>query len=172
MSKINDTVKISVLAKALGEHPVSIVELAREYGISVSAIYSWIKKSTNSVGSTMKKVTRPKEWSSEARLEVINQTHNMSPEEIGEYCRAKGLYTYNIEEFRRDFITMGTPTLRESQLQKNLKEANEARKKAEAALLAKEKDILKKDSALAEITALLVLKKKADLIWGVIEAAP
>lgn len=171
MSKLYKEVKIKVLTRALGKDPVSIVELSREYGISVSAIYSWIKAATDLQEVKMDKGKRPKEWSAEERLQVVNDTHHMTPEDIGEYCRDKGLYTYNIEEFKKDFICMGTPTLRESLLKKELKEAHEARKEAEAALLVSARDAIRKDSALAEITALLVMKKKADLIWGEIEGA-
>jgi transposase len=171
VSKAYKEVKIKILARALGKDPVSVIKLSREYGISVSTIYSWIKATTDLQEVKMDKVKRPKEWSAEERLQVVNDTHHMSPKDIGEYCREKGLYTYNIEEFKKDFICMGTPTLRESLLQKELKEAREARKEAEAALLVKERDALRKDSALAEITALLVMKKKADLIWGAIEDA-
>ena len=171
MAKICNAVKTVVLAKALGKNPVRVVELSQEYGIAVSTIYSWIQTSTDLQEINMDKSMRPKEWSAEERLKVVNDTHHMTPEEIGEYCRENGLYTYNIDEFKNDFICMGTPTLRESHLQKELKEAHEARRAAEAALLVRERDAMRKDSALAEITALLIMKKKADLIWGAIEDA-
>ena len=169
MSKVFKEIKIKVLARALGKNPVSVVKLSQEYGISVSTIYSWIKATTDLQEVKMDKVKRPKEWSAEERLQVVNDTHHMNPKEIGEYCREKGLYTYNVEEFKKDFLSMGTPTLRESLLHKELKEARAARKAAEVALRVREHDAIRKDSALAEITALLVMKKKADLIWGAIE---
>ena len=36
-------------------------------------------------------------------------------------------------------------------------------------LVTVQRDLRRKDKALAEITALLVLKKKADSIWGVVD---
>ena len=42
----------------------------------------------------------------------------------------------------------------------------QALKKLQAENRALKKDLLRKDKALAETSALLILKKKADLIWG------
>jgi transposase len=84
----------------------------------------------------------------------------MSEVELAEYCRSKGLYVEQVNAWRDACMQANGGVAQEaSRLQKELREKERSIKK-------QEKDLRRKEAALAETAALLVLRKKANAIWG------
>jgi len=82
----------------------------------------------------------------------------MNEDELSAYCRRKGVYAEQINGWKRLCINANCPIpTKENQatIRSQAKENNQL--KAE---------LRRKDKALAETAALLVLKKKAREIWG------
>ncbi len=79
----------------------------------------------------------------------------LSDDELGEFLRRKGLHEAHLEEWRRQTIEALAPRRRRSKVSPEVKRIREL-----------EKELLRKDKALAEAAALIVLKKKALAIWG------
>ncbi|HEX4045015.1 MAG TPA: transposase [Gammaproteobacteria bacterium] len=74
------------------------------------------------------------------------------------YCRGHGIYINHLDEWKKQVL-------------ESLGVANTKKHKAEYLLILNEvkqlkRDLHRKDKALAEVSALLILKKKADLLWG------
>jgi len=87
-------------------------------------------------------------------IDTTGKTEN----EIGAYCRQHGIYTNHLEEWKKQAL-------------ESLSGLNTKKHKSEHLLIINEvkqlkHDLYRKDKALAEASALLILKKKADLIWG------
>ena len=101
---------------------------------------------------------RPQDWSAEERFSAILQTHDMSEEELGAWCRGHGLHTHQLAQWRRDAIagSRAEGSGREQAQLKKLRQENSALRK----------EVTRKDKALAETAALLVLQKKARHLWG------
>ena len=91
---------------------------------------------------------------------VVLETANLSEIEFSEYCREKGIYPEQVKEWK-DACINANDRAKESN-GKVSKELREERKEKEK--LAKE--LARKEKALAEAAALLVLRKKANAIWG------
>lgn len=84
----------------------------------------------------------------------------MNEVELGEYCRKKGLYRAQIEEWKRVCLQAnGQLVDQDKQLNGVLKEEQKRGKQLE-------KELQKKEKALAEAASLLLLRKKARAIWG------
>lgn len=138
-------------------------EIAIEAGISRSTLCKWVKhykKDGNITLSTKEK--RPQDWTSKERIEALIEAGSMLDEERVSWCRKKGLFGHHLEQWKKDAITATTPNLSKGNCNtdsRRLKKENESLKK----------ELLRKDKALAETAALLVLKKKAHSIWGVPE---
>ena len=100
----------------------------------------------------------PQEWTAEERFAAILETQAMGEEERGAWCRRHGLHHHHLAQWRRDAIagSRGESSAREQGELRRLRQENTALKR----------DLARKDKALAETTALLVLKKKAQLLWG------
>jgi transposase-like protein len=84
----------------------------------------------------------------------------MSETELAEYARKKGLYVEQIMAWRDACMNANGGIAQEAaRLNKELKAAERANKELQ-------KELNRKEKALAETAALLVLRKKANAIWG------
>jgi hypothetical protein len=135
-----------------------VEEVARVLGVSSWSLYHWSKD----YGSreAMKKNRRPGDRSISEKLKAVIEFEGLDVEKQGEYLRREGLQSEHIAAWKQSMeagLEGGgglTATVR-SEWAADKKKIKEL-----------EKDLRRKDRALAETTALLVLKKKADLIWG------
>lgn len=91
---------------------------------------------------------------------MVLETANLNEIEFSEYCRNKGIYPEQVKESKE--ACMNANDGEKEQNTKVSKELKEERRQKEK--LAKE--LHRKEKALAEAAALLVLRKKADAIWG------
>lgn len=88
------------------------------------------------------------------------ETASLSEVELAEYCRSKGLYVEQVHAWRDACIQANGGVAQEaSRLQREVREKEREIKHLQ-------KDLRHKEAALAETAALLVLRKKADAIWG------
>lgn len=103
--------------------------------------------------STIKE-RRPQDWNVESQLHALHQTHALSGEALQAWCRENGLFPHHLTDWKAAFCAgIKTPTnLREM---RTLKEEN-ARLKRE---------LTRKEKALAEAAALLILQKKFRALW-------
>lgn len=136
-------------------------ELARTYGVSKSSVQQWLRaaRERGRMVTTDSEDRRARDWSAEERFAALVETHAMDEEELGAWCRRHGLHSHELAQWRRDALAGSAPAT----------EHNEARsqsKRLRQEVAALRKELNRKDKALAETTALLVLQKKAKLLWG------
>ena len=160
MTKYPKEFKASLIARMLPPTNASIPVLAEETGVPQNTLYAWrIKNRGKSAAST----TAPAGTglSSSEKFTAVLETASLTEIELGEYCRSKGVFPEQIHQWR-----------------KVCTEANEApQPRAEQALLREYKrenkalasELNRKEKALAETAALLVLRKKAQALWGEVE---
>ncbi|SMD15759.1 Transposase [Desulfocicer vacuolatum DSM 3385] len=134
-------------------------EIASEAGIGLSTLSYWLKNHKKDGNLTVnKKEKRPQDWSAEERLKALMETGTMAEKERVSWCRKRGVFSHHLEQWKKDILSLSTPA------KASVKSKGSARLKKENAALKKE--LNRKEKALAETAALLVLKKKADSIWG------
>lgn len=92
----------------------------------------------------------PQEWSSEEKLEALLETSKLSDEELGKYLRRRGLHAAQLEEWRAQAQEGLTPSKSQG---------------ASRRIRKLEREVQRKDKALAEAAALLVLQKKLQVLW-------
>lgn len=148
--------KESIVQKITVPGGPTIMELAEKTGIHHTSIRNWIKIYANHF--SMKK---SKEWSPEEKLEAIIKTAAMSENELGEFLRSSGLHSTDIEQWKQDIYSsqrpVGRPRLDPELVELRAKEKELSR------------DIKRKDRALAEMAARIILIKKSQLLFGVSE---
>lgn len=145
--------KQGVVKKILLPGGPSIQEISTDLGIGYSTIRQWVKKSGRAVC-----MSKSSSWSPEKKLQVVAETLSLSEEEFGAYLRSHGLHSEDLEAWKQDFYS-------------SQKGPGRPRKDPELAAAQKEKkllerDIRRKDKALAEMSARIVLLKKSHLLWG------
>ncbi len=152
--------KEAVLKKMLPPHNRALSELAREEGISEATLYNWRKEARAQGRLLPDGDRRPEGWTSQDKFAAVLESAALSEAELGEYCRKRGLYPEQIRAWRAA-CEQANDWDREQQRQ--LKASQQADQKRLREL---ERELQRKEKALAEAAALLVLRKKAQAIWG------
>ena len=164
VTKYTDAIKASVLSKALAPNAPSVIELAKEFNIPKSTIYTWVSDMKNE--NKTRAEQRPKDQSAASKLQAVMDTLGKTEEEQSAYCRTQGIYYNQIEAWKQQILeSLGGATHTKNK-SSNTKENKAASQKIQDEMKQLKSDLNRKDKALAELTALLVLKKKADLLWG------
>lgn len=134
-------------------------EIAKDFGVGRSTIGKWLRQYKQNGGIDLKsKEKRPKDWGPKERVAALIETGGMSSEERTSWCRKNGIFPHHLDQWKKDAIS-GISNIHEKQMLEK-----ESRYKKEISSL--KRDLTRKEKALAETAALLVLKKKAQAIWG------
>lgn len=139
----------------------SIASVAEEIGIAIPTLYQWRRELGKLLSMTTK--SRPQDRSPEQKLKAIQDFDSATEEEQGALLRKLGLHKENIEAWRKQIYSALNPKPLGKHAERSERAADQRKIKE------LEKELHRKDKALAETTALLVLKKKAHLIWGTSE---
>ena len=139
--------------------------LADEIGVSRASLYRWVSEADTleiavnaeppSFTESMQRLTnmkRPQDWSAEEKLAAVLEAASLSEDEFGAFLRSRGLHEAQLQQWRDQMLVGLEP---------------KAAKRAETKRIQElERELRRKEKALAETAALLVLKKKAQAIWG------
>jgi transposase-like protein len=136
------------------------MDVSQEEGIAAGTLYHWRDKarSKGNVVPGSKKTTD--DWPAEARLATVIEVASMSASELSRYCREKGLYVEQVVAWRAACVE-GQGNAQEP----NVNEREELRA-GKRRIKELERELVRKEKALAEVAALLVLRKKLNALWG------
>ena len=160
MKRYTEAHKQSVVAKMMPPHNRSVSALAEETGISYQTLYTWRRNAKKRGITVPGNGKNAEQWSSVDKFTVVLETASLNEAELGEYCRKKGLYPEQIKQWKQACVQANAG---QAELGKTEREARKADKKQIKKL---ERELKRKESALAEAAALLVLQKKAQALWG------
>jgi transposase len=149
--------KKAMVVKMTAAGGQSATSLAKQEGVPQSTLSRWLREYAT-VGMKGESMTqrRAQDWSAEEKLEAILEYERTPEEQRGVFLREKGLHEATLERWKKE-------TLQAMKLQGLAGGKKDPQRKRIAAL---ERELRRKDAALAEAAALLVLKKKADALWG------
>ncbi len=139
---------------------MSVAQVSRKTGVSEPTLYNWRNQFRNQGVAVPADPKNPENWSGENKLAVVIETAALNEEQLAEYCRRKGLYAEQVQRWREAAVAGASSHDRLSVEER--RELQQERKKSRAL----EKYLKRKEKALAEAAALLVLQKKAQAIWG------
>ena len=104
--------------------------------------------------------SKPEQWSHDTKFAVVVETATLSESELGEYCREKGLYPEQVNQWKQQCL-QGFQSDKEQ-----TKTIKQQARNDKAEIKALKKDLRFKEKALAETAALLVLRKKLRAFYG------
>ena len=134
--------------------------LALSSGITEVTLRTW-RNAALIEGSLVRKDSGQSErWSGPEKFRLVLESAPMNEAELSEYCRRKGLLPAQIQQWRMACEQANAPTTTAQGVVKP--DMGAARQRIK--LL--ERELRRKDAAWAETAALLVLRKKAEAIWG------
>ena len=153
--------KLNAVEKALGRRDDETLEqVAQQIGIGYSTLTRWMtqvnagKLTPPSTSSSR----RPEDWSAQERWQALIDTAALTEAELGVYCRRHGLYTHHLQHWKDAFMRK-TP----DETTQTLKAQNRALKDENKRL---QRELHRKEKALAEAAALMILKKKVQGLYG------
>jgi transposase-like protein len=151
--------KEQALAKARARGARTIESVADELNLSVFTLKNWLKTSPTGLAAPVD-VALPSEgaasaWSAAQRLEALMQSHALEGEALHAWCREHGVFAHQLTQWCQDFCSPPRQAKDERTQLRELQGHNEQL----------QRELRRKDKALAEAAALLVLQKKFQALW-------
>lgn len=160
--KYSGGLKARMIRRMSGRDPLSANKLSREVGISQNTLSRWLREAPGEKNvernghRTQGDSVRPDDLPATEKLRLVMEASTLSEDELGEFLRRNGLHEAQLEEWRQ-------------KVEEALAKPKKVRrgKSPEAKRVQQlERELHRKDKALAEVTALLALKKKLDALLG------
>ena len=141
--------KQKMVQRLTGKNAVSASRLSRETGIAQQNLSRWLEqaRSLPVVADKPKPVAR--EWTVEQKARVLAEASNLAGEELTAYLEREGVKLAEYERWRLA-----------------LDEGGRASASTTKRIRALERELARKERALAEAAALLILKKKVEAFYG------
>jgi len=143
--------KKSIVRKMLLPDSPGITKISEEYGISAPTLYKWLKKYKESMEMANYKRS-PEEWSLIEKHQALLETTGLGEQKLGEWLRRNGLHSEHLKLWPRE--------IEKALLSVTLKEPEQRLREAQKTIKELKKEVRHKEKALAEVTAILALKKK------------
>ena len=139
------------MARLLPPESASLADVAQEFGVSIQTLVKWRD-------TLLSQPAGSKAWTPAARFEALMTTAAMNEQERSAWCRVNGVFPQQLVEWRQSATeALGAPQTERS---------SPAQAKADRRRIKElERDLRRKDKALAETAALLVLSKKLEAIF-------
>ena len=152
--------KEAMLRRMLPPNNESIKKIAKEEGLSEQTLRNWRDKARKEGYAAPGTDASPDDWSTQDKFLIVVEAASLNESELAEYARKKGLYVEQIKAWKDACMNANGGIAKEAaRLNRELKDSQKERKMLE-------KELQRKEKALAEAAALLVLSKKANAIWG------
>ncbi|MCP4720742.1 MAG: IS3 family transposase [Desulfobacteraceae bacterium] len=166
--KYSNKFKSAMIHRLSGNNAISANALSQEVGVGQTTLSKWLRDGSviqpetfqepaeeflKEIAYNMTKTPkRPKDWSPEQKMQAVLDASQLSDDDLGGFLRKKGLHESDLKQWRIEML---------GGLQGSKSKKKTKGKSAEAKRIRQlEKEVNRKDKALAETAALLVLKKK------------
>lgn len=157
MPRYSKELKEQIVRKMMPPNSQSVAQISRDSGIATPTLYAW-RNHYRAQGYIVPATSKdPEGWGWKDKAAAVLNTQSMNAAELSQYCREHGLYPEQLQAWQEAFeqtegLHRPASKAQTAATRKKLKEL--------------EKELRRKDRALAETAALLVLSKKVQAIWG------
>jgi transposase len=155
MPQYSTAFKSRMLRRLIGPDAVSANALAQEVGVGQTLLSRWLRESRTVEPMTSSKKKR---WTGAEKLRVLLEARGLSETDLGALLRREGLHETDLTAWQAAAEAALTPGRRAA--------ASPEQQRDQRRIHELERELRRKDAALAETAALLVLKKKVQEIWG------
>jgi len=144
------------LQKVYSRGNQSISSIADELNMNHHTLRYWMKKQSMKVSNPAPaKEKRPHDWTVEEQLQALQESYALTGEPLQAWCRERGLFPHNLASWKAAFCAGSKEVAPKAGEVKTLKDENVKLKR----------ELVRKEKALAEAAALLVLQKKFRALW-------
>lgn len=155
--------KANMVRRMAGPDGISATALAREVGVPQQSLSRWLRDAsvvTQPDNSSIPPESqmppkRPQDRSAEEKLKIVTEAEMIPEEQLGAFLRRNGIHEAQLREWRSMMLS---GLQKPSRSTKNTEETKKIQQL--------EKELQRKEKALAEAAAIIILKKKVQSIWG------
>jgi transposase-like protein len=140
----------------------SVAEIARSTGVNVHTLYSWRHRWKQEGELVPASSKAPEQWSASDKLAAVIQAAGLNGTDLGAFCRERGLYPKQLSRWRQAAENANSNSAPSMADQRELKQKNQEQAREIRRL---ERELQKKEKALAEAATLLLIAKKRDALW-------
>jgi hypothetical protein len=149
------------LSKARTRGTRTLESVAAEINMPLGTLKGWLKTSGTKGAALPHAATLPgdvpaRNWTPVQRLLALNESHALSGAALHAWCREKGLFEHQLTQWREAFCAAAGPATSAAEQ----RVANAALRELQGRHDQLQRQMRRKDRALAEAAALLVLQKK------------
>lgn len=164
MNTYTPAFKSKMIQRLVGPGAVSQCELAKRTGVSQQTLSAWLAEAAKGAAMKQKRKAarassgpgRPEDRSADDRFRILMDAGRSNPEELGALLRREGIHEATLEEWRAAALEALAPQPKSPNRSKEAKHLQQL-----------ERELRRKDKALAEAAALLMLQKKVQALWAV-----
>lgn len=149
--------KDRLIVRMLAPNNESVTALARETQIPKDTLYGWRASALGQAGAPTDQPASATPLSSDDKFAIVVDTSGLNAHELGEYCRTKGLFTQQVQAWR-ERCSAANATAPSRAEQEQVREQARAIRQLRT-------ELQRKEQALAEAAALLLLQKKVHALW-------
>lgn len=140
-----------------------VAEVSRRTGISEPTLYGWRNQARARGRAVPGDGSSAEDWRAEDKFAAVVETMGLAEAERAEYCRRKGLYVEQLERWRQACLQANAGSSERASGSALAEERKRSRQL--------ERELRRKEKALAETAALLVLSRKLEALWNTGEGA-
>lgn len=161
MPEYSENFKRKLIQRMSGPHARSATSLAKETGVAQATLSRWLTQArtigrvSNDHHDEQKPDPLRKERSPEDKMRLVLEAARLTGDELGAFLRREGLHEADLDEWRDAMMSGLKPHPSKHARSQEVRRVKEL-----------EKELRRKDKALAEAAALLVLQKKVQALWG------
>ena len=152
MARYGEKFKQRAVARLLPPESSAISTVSQEMGISVATLERW------RADALSRPARGERAWTAAARLQAVIASAAMDEAQLSAWCREQGVYPTELQQWKSDATAALTQSTEE---RVSPQQAREDKKRIKEL----ERDLKRKDKALAEAAALLVLSKQMEAIF-------
>jgi transposase len=151
MARYGNEFKARAVARLLPPESTPIPRLSQEIGVSMATLERWMS-------DALSRPAAERAWTAAARLEAVIATAAMDETQRSAWCREQGLFPADLQQWRQSAMAaLSQP----EEARASPQETRDDRRRIKEL----ERDLRRKEKALAETAALLVLSKKLEALF-------
>lgn len=136
-----------LVARLRGPNAITACKLAKETGVAQNTLSRWLNRAKAMDSTTDPDKFKPrKEWTLSEKVRILGEAEALSEKELGAFLRREGVHPDELQAWR------------------TVLESGRVDRRAQTQIRNLKRELRRKEKALAEAAALLILKKKAQLL--------
>jgi len=153
--------KLTIVKKALArQEDETITAIAKHNNVSRSALSRWIQevKAGKLTSEKQSHEKCPNDWDDEAKQTALTASDGLSEEQRSAYCREHGIYQHHLAQWKHELMNKPNDN-KLKQYRADIRALKDENKQLQ-------RELRRKEKALAEAAALIILKKKAHALFN------